>query len=128
MFDVQKLDPDDDRPLHLQVAEVFRTAIRNGELQPGARLPSHGDVVADYGVSLGTVKHAYTLLQRDGLIVSGKGQAARVRSDLDVTALRAHSVGEPEVATEVAEIREQLAQITDRLAAVERRLTTPRDG
>jgi DNA-binding GntR family transcriptional regulator len=80
MFDMRKLDPDDSRPQYVQVADAFREAIRDGELAPGNKLPSHGEVTTEFDVSIGTVKRAYAQLQADGLIVSRQGQGSYIRT------------------------------------------------
>jgi DNA-binding transcriptional regulator YhcF (GntR family) len=51
-----------------------------GVLQPGAKLPTHQQLVSQYGVSVGTVKRALGELQGAGLIISRQGQGAFVRT------------------------------------------------
>lgn len=112
MSDVQKLDPDDTRPQYLQVADVFRAAIRDNHLRPGEKLPSHAAVADDFAVSVGTVKRAYAFLEADGLIVTRQGQAAHVRTRRPVDA----------PVDDTADLREAVASLADRVAAIEKRL------
>jgi DNA-binding GntR family transcriptional regulator len=121
VFDVQKLDPDDPRPQYLQVADAIRSAITSGRLAPGERLPSHGDVAADYDVSVGTVKRALGLLQEEGLIVSRQGQAARVRTQVRDAGSSGDVAGGKD-----EDVRAALAELNRRLSAVERRLSQAR--
>lgn len=115
MSDVQKLDPDDPRPQYVQVADAIRSGVASGAIRPGERLPSHADVAAGYGVSVGTVKRAFGLLQDEGVIVSRQGQPAHVRVLPDDRSA-AHSDLDP------SDVRAALVALDRRLAAVERQL------
>jgi DNA-binding transcriptional regulator YhcF (GntR family) len=77
---MRKLDPDDLRPPYAQVVDALRSDIEDGILQPGAKLPTHQQLVSEYGVSVGTVKRAFGELQGAGLIISRQGQGAFVRT------------------------------------------------
>ncbi len=74
------LDPDDTRPPYAQVVDALRQEIEQGALQPGAKLPTHQELVSRFGVSVGTIKRALGELQGAGLIVSRQGQGAFVRT------------------------------------------------
>jgi DNA-binding transcriptional regulator YhcF (GntR family) len=80
MFDMLRLDPDDARPPYAQVVDALRREIEQGVLPPGAKLPTHQQLVAQYGVSIGTIKRALGELQGAGLIISRQGQGAYVRT------------------------------------------------
>lgn len=77
-----KLDSNLDRTAKTSLAEQIRigicTAIENGVLAPGARLPSWRDLAAQLGVSRGTVKTAYERLADAQLIVSSRSKGTRV--------------------------------------------------
>ncbi len=62
-------------PLHTQIREALRASILDGTYREHARLPSESGLMARYGVSRITVRHALAQLQREGLIfkVTGKG-------------------------------------------------------
>ena len=59
-----------------QVADGLRAAIAAGRFGPASALPSEADLMARHGVSRGTVRHAFALLEADGLIRTqpGKGR------------------------------------------------------
>jgi GntR family transcriptional regulator len=63
------------QPLHTQIREALRGAILDGTHREHAQLPSESELMAKFGVSRITVRHALAQLQREGLIfkVSGKG-------------------------------------------------------
>ncbi|MDT0551414.1 GntR family transcriptional regulator, partial [Streptomyces lonegramiae] len=54
-----ELDRDSKRPLHRQLADGLRDAIRSGRLTPGSRMPSTRVLSADLGVSRRLVVEAY---------------------------------------------------------------------
>ncbi|MCP2343377.1 GntR family transcriptional regulator [Actinomadura rupiterrae] len=66
-------------PVHHQIANDLRERIQSGELQPGARLPTIGDLQRDWGCSDGVVREALAVLRSEGLIASSRGKASTVR-------------------------------------------------
>src|SRR5215475_11528163 len=73
-----------DRSAKTSLAEQIRkgiaTAIENGVLLPGARLPSWLDLAAQLGVARGTVRAAYDKLSDAQHIVSSKANGTTVAS------------------------------------------------
>jgi len=57
---------------------AIRTAILDGTLQEGARLPSSRDLASAYGMSRGSVAHAYDLLHAEGYVRSAVGSGTFV--------------------------------------------------
>ncbi|HEX3764196.1 MAG TPA: winged helix-turn-helix domain-containing protein, partial [Kofleriaceae bacterium] len=57
-----------------QISQTIRTAIVDGRLAPGARMPSWRDLAAQLGVARGTVRAAYERLA-DELLVIASGPA-----------------------------------------------------
>lgn len=55
------------------LAELLRDQIRQGIMCPGDRLPSLGEMCAQYGYSLTTVDRALGVLERDGMVVRVNG-------------------------------------------------------
>ena len=62
-------------PLYLQIASSLRREIANGELKPGARLPSIPDLAEQLDVSVITVRQALEILEGEGLLqrLQGRG-------------------------------------------------------
>lgn len=71
------LDRDAMTPLYVQLANVLRDRIRNGEIPVGRRLPSQSELEEETGgtVSRRTIKTALEVLAAEGLVqgVQGKG-------------------------------------------------------
>src|SRR3546814_5434613 len=65
-------------PITTQIASTLRSAIAEGRLKPGARLPSWLDLAAQLGVSRGTVKTAYDALVDEMLLFSAGAAGTRV--------------------------------------------------
>ena len=64
--------------LYEKLAAHIRARINNGELAPNTPLPSEHDLAYEYGVSLGTVRHATRLLRFRGLVVTIRSKGTYV--------------------------------------------------
>jgi GntR family transcriptional regulator len=78
-------------PYYLQLAEFLRQQIKNsatgGQATP---LPSEHELAEKHRISRATVRHAFDILEREGLIYKAKGRgtfAARARAKYDLTSL-----------------------------------------
>lgn len=78
------------RSLALRVVEAMQARIREGQLEPGTKLPTEGQVMDEFGVSRTVVREALSKLQAAGLVatrhgvgtfVVGPGQEAGFRID-----------------------------------------------
>ena len=65
-------------PITEQITTNLRSAIMDGLLEPGARLPSWLDMATRLGVARGTVKAAYERLTDEFLVVSAGAAGTRV--------------------------------------------------
>ncbi len=65
-------------PLHRQLADGLRTAIRTGRLAPHTRMPSTRVLAGDLGVSRRLVVDAYSQLVAEGFLLSRHGSGTRV--------------------------------------------------
>ncbi|OLF15648.1 MocR-like pyridoxine biosynthesis transcription factor PdxR [Actinophytocola xanthii] len=75
-------------PRGRRVESALRTAIREGQLAPGVRLPSSRDLASQLGVARGTVTAAYTQLVAEGYLTSRRGSGTRVATGLERAAPR----------------------------------------
>jgi GntR family transcriptional regulator len=66
-------------PVYLRVLEDLRMRIREGVLEPGARVPSRNAIIARYGVGETAAKHALQVLVTEGLIEARAGSGCYVR-------------------------------------------------
>ncbi len=73
-----ELDRAGAEPLHRQLANGLRDAIRTGRLAPQTRLPSTRVLAADLGVSRRLVVDAYSQLVAEGFLLSRHGSGTRV--------------------------------------------------
>ena len=60
-------------PVYLRVLEDLRARIRDGSLEPGARVPSRNAIITRYGVGETAAKHALQVLASEGLIEARAG-------------------------------------------------------
>jgi DNA-binding transcriptional regulator YhcF (GntR family) len=82
------VDPQADRPVYRQIADLLRAAIMTGELGAGEQVPSEHELVAEYGVARGTARQAIMLLRNEGLIEAVHGLGCFVREPEPVERLR----------------------------------------
>jgi GntR family transcriptional regulator len=75
----RRVDPSSPIPLYLQLCEFLRVRILSGEWSRGARIPTEPELCEAYDVSRTTVRQALALLERDGLLVRGRGRGTFVR-------------------------------------------------
>lgn len=69
---------DDGTPYYVQLASVIRRQIADETLNVGDRLPTLKDLVATFGVSPMTVRHAIAGLEKEGLISAERGRGTFV--------------------------------------------------
>lgn len=65
-------------PKYRTLADAIAEAVASGELQEGARLPTHRDLAWKLGVTVGTVTRGYALAQARGLIAGEVGRGTYV--------------------------------------------------
>ncbi|MDT5019346.1 MAG: GntR family transcriptional regulator / MocR family aminotransferase, partial [Mycobacterium sp.] len=90
LVELDRTGPD---PLHRQLADGLRDAIRTGRLSPQTRLPSTRVLAADLSVSRRLVVDAYSQLVAEGFLLSRHGSGTRVAT---VDAASAPSRGDRE--------------------------------
>ncbi len=72
------LDKKDPTPIYLQIAKGLRSLIREGILAPGKGLPPERILCSTCRVSRMTLRQAYDLLEREGLIECQRGRGTFV--------------------------------------------------
>jgi GntR family transcriptional regulator len=72
------LDPDDGRPLYLQIMDEVRREIVVGTLRAEDPLPSVRELAAELVVNPRTVSQAYQELEREGIVYVRRGQGTFV--------------------------------------------------
>jgi Transcriptional regulators len=75
-------------PIYLQLREVIRNKIEEGEFPPGMAIPSENDLADTYGINRMTVRNAIDVLVSEGILkrVQGKGVyvvGSKVERDLE---------------------------------------------
>lgn len=73
-----ELDRTASDPLHRQLTDGLRAAIRTGRLAPGTRLPSSRVLAVDLGVSRRLVVDAYSQLVAEGFLLGRHGSGTVV--------------------------------------------------
>lgn len=68
------------QPIYAQIKDQIKTAIINGQLNPGEKMPSIRRLAAQLRVSVITTKRAYDELELEGFIDSMQGRGSYVAS------------------------------------------------
>ena len=79
---IVNLDPNDGRPLYLQIMDDVRRAIVVGSLRPEDPLPSVRELAAELLVNPRTVSQAYNELEREGIVYVRRGQGTFVSASV----------------------------------------------
>lgn len=103
-----------DSPLYQQVEEEIATAVKDGRLKPGDRLPSVVGLAKRLKVSKVTVLKAYERLERNGSVDSQVGRGTFVAEAPQEPAAR------PEVSRSIRKLRESYARGLRELFSQER--------
>ncbi|MEZ2127380.1 MULTISPECIES: PLP-dependent aminotransferase family protein [unclassified Sinorhizobium] len=70
-------------PMYLRLADSIETAIANGTLAAGSKLPPQRNLAYDIGVTIGTVGRAYALVHERGLVAGEVGRGTYVLNRTD---------------------------------------------
>src|SRR6202022_574957 len=73
------IDPNEERPQFVKVANSIRAAILTGEFKPGDRLPSREELTKFFGVARMTMQQSIRVLRDEGFVVSQAGSGVFVR-------------------------------------------------
>jgi GntR family transcriptional regulator len=72
-------DPSSYEPVYVQLASIIRARIEDGELPPGAPVPSEASLTRQYGIARETARRAVSMLRTEGLIVTERAVGSFVR-------------------------------------------------
>jgi DNA-binding FadR family transcriptional regulator len=97
--------------LPASIAATLRRQITSGELTPGQHLPGHRELASQYGVSLGSMREAISMLVSAGLVETRAGRGTYVALDPPLV-----EAGPPLTRAEVEELVEARAVIEVQLA------------
>jgi DNA-binding GntR family transcriptional regulator len=75
----RRIDLSSPIPLYIQLSGSFRERITSGEWSRGVQIPTEAELCESYDVSRTTVRQALALLERDGLLMRGRGKGTFVR-------------------------------------------------
>lgn len=105
------------QPAYRQVANALREKIKTEGLEPGAKLGSLADLMAEHGVSVTVVRMALKELKDEGLVSSHPGKGNFVAGGPDDKNFRFQQAMQ-----QLGAIRQHSEQMAEHLAALEGRL------
>jgi DNA-binding GntR family transcriptional regulator len=106
---MQVPEDSDPRPVYVQIADDLRTQISSGELPPPSRLPTLKDLTDRYGVAVETVRKGIAVLAKEGILSPGSTRGTFV---LKLPG-EPESDPDPDVAAQVAELRERVEEASE---------------
>lgn len=103
---MRDIDPSSGNAPYIEIANIVRDAIGDGEYEDGEQLPSRTELASQFGVSPMTVQNAMRLLRDEGIVatVPGKGVFAR------------RGNAEPSIRAEIAAIKARLDRLEQSLS------------
>src|SRR5262245_28336281 len=117
-----RLDPEAKQPLNQQIYQGLRSAILDGRLHVGTRLPSSRMLATDLSISRNTVLNAYESLVIEGYLHGESGGGTRVSTELPDDILRARA---PLARETPKQTRRKISKRAMRIADVPLRLRIP---
>jgi len=66
-------------PVYIQISDAIRAKIQSGKLFPDSVLPPSEQICGELGITRMTLRQAYTVLAREGLLDSQRGRGTFVR-------------------------------------------------
>ena len=115
-LDLALADPRPGSVLLRWLYDEIRSAILDGRLRRGARLPSTRSIAARYGVSRGTVVAAFNQLQSEGYLEGRVGEGTHIKARLPEDFLTAGTV--PTGSARPSARRRALSRLASRLPRV----------
>jgi GntR family transcriptional regulator len=81
-----RIEPNGHLPVYVQLKEQLKFLILNGELEPGAKLPTIRQLAGFLGINRNTVQKAYQELEGEGLVACRRGQGCVVAENTGASA------------------------------------------
>ncbi|MBC7362649.1 MAG: GntR family transcriptional regulator [Candidatus Aminicenantes bacterium] len=78
------IDKNNPAPAYRQIIKQITSLIHEGKLKPGDKLPTERELASQLKIARGTVKKAYDLLAKDGIIETTQGRGTFVSSRQDI--------------------------------------------
>ena len=121
------VDPDDPRPLYVQIMDEVRRSIVSGSLGADDPLPSVRELSGELRLNPNTVQQAYRELEREGVVYVRRGQGTFVSPGVAPSALHARVVRDfsERVLREAARSGISPSELLDAIRDAESRRTPP---
>lgn len=117
-----------ERTKYMDIMNLIRTGILNGEFPPGARLPGRRRLATQTGVAPGTVATAFNEYQRLGVLHVRPGDGVFVTGDARRLLSKYAVVTPPDDGPAVTRLAKSLGLLVDRVSALETEVAELRRG
>ncbi|MFC8518179.1 winged helix-turn-helix domain-containing protein [Streptomyces sp. NPDC057257] len=106
------------RAAYLQIADEFKRKIRDGELEPGAKLPSESELMTRHDVSRTVARQAIARLREDGYATSHQGKGSFAALPGEGGAAK-HSPEFEQITEYLSEVRRDVRRLAERMDQLE---------
>lgn len=77
-----------DKPIYEQIIEYIKIKISSGDYKSGEKFPSVRDLAIELGVNPNTVQRSLSELEREGLLVTRRGEGRYLPADIKTDNMR----------------------------------------
>ena len=98
---------DNNLPIYLQICDYIKDMIYKGQLKPGDLAPSIRKLAVEINVNPNTVARSYMELERDGILITSRGLASTVTTDL----VKIKKLKKDKIRSTIEALYEQLVKI-----------------
>lgn len=109
-------------PAYIQIADALRADITKGRFAPGSQLPSYGDLMERYGVSVTVARSAIRELRSEGLVRTHQGKGVFVSDPLPKGRLDSSEARSADKSNRVESLEADVAALKENLALVQAQL------
>ncbi len=109
-------------PAYIQIADALRADIAKGRFAPGSQLPSYGDLMERYGVSVTVARSAIRELRSEGLVRTHQGKGVFVSDPLPKGRLDSSEARSADQSNRVESLEADVAALKENLALVQAQL------
>jgi DNA-binding GntR family transcriptional regulator len=111
-------------PAYVQIADALRADIAKGRFAPGSQLPSYGELMNRYGVSVTVARSAIRELRSEGLVRTHQGKGVFVNDPLPRVRQNASEARMADEGGRVEALEADVSALKESLALVQAQLIT----
>lgn len=112
---------DNNKPVYIQIMEMIKKQIINGDTSLGERLPSVRDLAGILEVNANTIQRAYKELEREEITLTKRGMGSFVTSNLEVINILKKQMADSVVDSFIKDMEDMGFEIEDIISILKER-------